>query len=119
MKSRMIQLTLVAIAMVGLALAAFADDWTSFTYLGDGVSVSFARVTSDTYTWKFRNDLSSRITYMKFRYSYVDANSGILQIERDVLPGTLRSGEVFGGWSAFTSNSRVPPTISILEIERN
>lgn len=106
-------------SILGLSvLPAHAENWGQYTYLGSGVSVSFAQVSYDTYTWKFRNDFSRRIIYMEFRYSYIDADTGILQIDTDVLPVTLGSGEVIGGWTVFTSNSRVPPLITVMKIER-
>ena len=44
--------------------------------LGNSLSVSYARVDSTTYTWKFRNDGYNAIKYLKFSYSYVDATMG-------------------------------------------
>ena len=47
-------------------MSAQAGEWSYFSYLGNSVSVSFNQVDATTYTWKFRNDASSRITYMEF-----------------------------------------------------
>jgi hypothetical protein len=107
-----------ALAAVLAAVTTAYADWTYFTYVGNSVSVSFSAVDNTTQTWKFRNDGYNTISYMKFSYSYIDANTGRYETDTDILPGSLGPGEVFGGWAAFTANSRVAPTIRIVEIER-
>jgi hypothetical protein len=37
----------------------------------------------------------------------------------DYFPGTLRAGETFGGWAAFTAISGIEPGIRIVDIERS
>ena len=92
-------------------LQARVGDWSTWDNLSNEVSVSYNQVQRDTWTWKFRNESAvSTITYMTFKYWDKDGE------HRDVFPGRLRPGEVFGGWSAFTASSR--PTIAITAIER-
>jgi hypothetical protein len=109
------------VAVVGLLVATAsikADDWTSFWPVGYNVSVSFVRVNNSTYAWKFRNDGYNIIKYMKFTYSYFDADSGQFRTDVDFLPGRLSPGAVIGGWAAFSANTRSQPTLQIVEIER-
>lgn len=98
--------------------AVLADDWSYFVPLGNSLSVSFAQVDSTTYTWKFRNEGYNRIKYLEFTYSYIDAGTGLYRTDQDVLPGSLGSGEAFGGWTAFTASSRSQPIIRITRIDR-
>lgn len=109
-----------SLAMVVGLLAATAsiqaDDWTSFWSVGNNVSVSFVRVDNSTYAWKFRNDGYRTISYMKFTYSYFDANSGQFRTDVDFLPGRLRPGDVVGGWAAFSANTRSQPRIQLVEV---
>ncbi len=100
------------------AATILADNWSYFLPVGDNVSVSFAPVDNATYTWKFRNDGYNRIKYLEFSYSYIDANTGQYRTDQDVFPGSLGPGQTFGGWSAFTANSRSQPIIRITRIER-
>jgi hypothetical protein len=109
---------LVAVAVLGAAASASASDWSMFRPAGNGVSVSFAAVDRTTYTWKFRNDGDNTIKYMEFTYSYVNAETGLYQTDKDVLPVPLGAAKVFGGWAAFTSTSRRPPAIQITKIQR-
>jgi len=109
---------LLSVAILAAA-AAYAENWSMFYIIGNNVSVSFTPVDGNTYTWKFRNDGSNTIRYMQFTYSYVEANTGVYKTDTDVLPGTLRPGEVFGGWAAFTAQSHQPPVIRITKIDRN
>jgi len=118
MKRRLISCMFV-VAILAAAASAYATNWSPFYSVTNNVSASFAPVDATTYTWKFRNDGLTTITYMEFTYSYVDANTGLYKTGKDVLPGTLRSGEVFGGWSAFTAVSRSQPLITITKINRN
>ena len=108
---------LMAVMVIAVAVA-YADDWSYFLDVGSGVSVSFARVDNAVYTWKFRNDGYSKIRYMQFTYSYIDADTGQYKTDTDVVPGSLEPGEVFGGWSAFTANTRSQPVIRITNIDR-
>ncbi len=118
MKRRLFIHLLAVPAIMAFLASARAQDWSYFWSIGNGVSVSFARVDNGTYTWKFRNDGYNKITYMKFTYSYIDSNTGMFQTQTDFLPGSLRPGEVIGGWTAFTANSRSQPTIMIRDITR-
>jgi hypothetical protein len=110
---------IVAVAILAAAASAYADNWSWFYSLTNNVSVSFAPVNGNTYTWKFRNDGYDTIHYMEFSYSYIDANTGLYKTDTDVLPGSLRPGQVFGGWAAFTAVSRTQPTIRITKIDRH
>ena len=100
------------ILSIGLcSRTAHADtQWSGFQSVGSGVSVSFAQVNRDTWTWKFRNDEDTTITYMDFKYT--DSKGD----HKDTLPGSLGPHKVFGGWAAFTASSR--PTIEISKIKR-
>ena len=104
--------------IIGVTHRSFADDWGPFWSVGNNVSVSFVRVNGSTYTWKFRNDGYNSIKYMKFTYSYTDADTYQYKTDVDFLPGSLNPGQVIGGWAAFTANSRLQPTIHIVEIDR-
>ncbi len=106
------------VAVLAAVASAYAADWTIFFPLGNNVSVSFTPVDSTTYTWKFRNDGYNTITYMEFRYSYIDVNTGQYETETDVFPGSLKPGEVFGGWTAFSAETRSQPSITITNILR-
>ncbi len=113
---------LVAACLVVAALCATvarASEWSYFSMLGNSVSVSYLSVDSTTYTWKFRNDGYNRIKYLKFQVSYIDATTGRFVTDSDVFPGSLRAGETFGGWTAFTANTRSQPSIRVLEIDRD
>jgi len=95
-----------------------ADDWTPYTSIGEGVSVSFKQVQKTTYTWSFRNDQSTIITSMTFSYSYFDAKGGEYKTDKDVIPLSIKPGKAFGGWAAFSAETRTQPTITILGITR-
>jgi len=112
--------SLILLAVLACASLRGDDErWTPFYGLGYDVSVSFARVVdSETYTWKFRNDGSRAVKSMTFTCSYIDAATHQSKTDNDVLPGTLGPGEVLGGWTAFTANTRVQPTIRITKVER-
>ena len=109
---------LVMVALLATLPGAKADDWSYFMSVGNNVSVSFVRVNNTTYAWKFRNDGYNTISYMKFNYSYIDADSGRYKTDVDFLPGSLRPGAVIGGWAAFSANTRAQPSIQITEINR-
>ena len=109
---------LVFVCLLGAIGSAYADNWGIFRSLGGNVSVSFAPVDNTTYTWKFRNDGIDTITYMDFRYSYIDAQTGAYETQTDVFPGSLGPGQVFGGWAAFSAKSRSEPSIAITNIRR-
>ena len=100
-----------AVTLCGLlSLSACASDWSAWSSIGDDVSLSYAQLTKETWTWKFRNDGSIAITFMTF--TYTDANGE----HPGVLPGSLKPGVVYGGWGAYAASS--PPTIVIKEITR-
>jgi hypothetical protein len=115
------RLWITVLALVGLFAAlpgAHADNWTYFMALGNNVSVSFVRVDNTTYAWKFRNDGYNTITDMKYTYSYIDADSGLSKTDADILPVPIKPGGVFGGWAAFSANTRFQPSLRITEINR-
>lgn len=87
------------------------ENWSTWrSFVGENVSVSFSQVNRETWTWKFRNDGGTAITYMAFQYADKDGS------HNDVLPFTLQPGQAFGGWAAFTASSN--PTIRIVKITR-
>ena len=103
----------LALALGSVATETKADTgewsrWRSFDRAH--VSVSFLQVNRNTFTWKFRNDGASTITYMKFEY---EDNDGT---HVDFLPGSLRPNAAIGGWAAFTAVSM--PTIRLVEVTR-
>ena len=108
----------LCIALVIALASAYAGSWSTFLTCGSAVSVSYAKVDDKTYTWKFRNDGDRRITYLKFSYSYQDADTNQPKTETDTLPGSLKPGEILGGWAAFTANARSQPAIKILQTDR-
>ena len=118
MKRRFITVAVAVAAIVAATANMKADEWSSFWPVSNNVSVSFVRVDSSTYAWRFRNDGYNTIKYMKYTYSYFDTGTGQYRTDVDYFPGTLAPGRVFGGWAAFSANTRSRPTIRILEIER-
>jgi hypothetical protein len=113
-----LNLLLVLLGLFATSQIVNADNWSTFWPIGDSVSISFVQVNASTYAWKFRNDGNDAITYMKFTYSYYDANSGQFKTDVDYLPGGLAAGGVIGGWTAFSANTRSQPSIQIIEIRR-
>jgi len=82
------------------------------------VAVSFSQVNTKTWTWAFRNNNQTRtIASFDFQYTYVDADSGLTKTDKDVMPLPLKPGGTLGGWTAFTANTRMPPTIQITKIK--
>ena len=96
-------LIVAILALAGVTTAQAEDKWSSFEDIGQGVSVSYCQVSKTMWTWKFRNDQQTTITYLAFTYSDKDG------AHRDIFPGSLAGGKAFGGWAAFTASSR--PTI--------
>lgn len=96
-----------------LSVSAFGQSWSPWQSLGSGVSISVSQVNHTTWTWKFRNDGPGTITYMEFAYtdSEGDHKGGL-----NVLPTSLKQGEVHGGWTSFTASSL--PQVRIVKIER-
>lgn len=103
-----------------------SDDpcWGEFTYLGQGISVRFCKVQdkwddkgNSGWTWSFRNDEPTTITYLEFEYTEYH---GMWDIEKqhDVFPGSLKGGKIFGGWASFLAVSNRRPDIRIIKIER-
>ena len=93
-----------------VSLSGCASAWSSWSSIGEDVSLSYMQLTKWTWTWKFRNDGPTSVTFMTFTYS--DANGE----HPDVLPGSLQPGAVYGGWGAYAASS--PPIIVIREIRR-
>ena len=59
--------------------------------------------------------------YARYEWNYsVEevVGTGLYRTDQDVFPGSLGPGETFGGWAAFTANSRSQPIIRITDIER-
>jgi hypothetical protein len=82
------------------------------------IEVSFGHVTESTICWKFRNgDVYNTIKSFEFTYTYTDADTGQQKTDKDVMPTTLKPGEQFGGWAAFTANTRSEPKIKITSIQ--
>jgi hypothetical protein len=103
---------IIAVTLCGsLSLSACATYWSAWSSIGDDVSLSYARLTKETWTWKFRNDGSTVITFMTFTYTDADGE------HPNALPGSLPPGAVYGGWGAYAASS--PPSIVIKEIKRN
>ncbi|BCM92470.1 hypothetical protein IAD21_04350 [Abditibacteriota bacterium] len=100
--------TLVVAACVN---AAYASNFGPYSYVSHEVSVSYAQIKGDTWTWRFLNNSdSTTITYMAFKYRDKDGEHA------NILPGQLKPGAAFGGRAIFTASSR--PTIIIKEIKR-
>ena len=111
MKTKLCSLFTLLALFVGIHNATADVSWSYWQPLGQQVSVSFSEVPgSSTWTWKFRNDGATAITYMDFYYT---DNTGK---HTDVLPGRLNPGQTFGGWAAFTASSA--PIILIKTIQR-
>jgi hypothetical protein len=87
-----------------------SSDWSAYEYLGNGVSVSYCQVNNTTWTWKFRNDGDTTITYMSFEY--VDTRGS----HSDVIPSNISPGGSSGGWSVYTAYSK--PDIRIKSVSR-
>jgi hypothetical protein len=93
-----------------------ADGWL---HLGHQVAVKQKSVSSDMVTWTLKNLGSTTITYMKFSYTFNDANTGVLKTESDFLPGSLGPGESIGGWAAFSAYpAKALNSMWIVEITR-
>ena len=102
---------IIAITFCGLlSSCASPTDWREWSSIGDDVSLSYSQLTKQTWTWRFRNDGSTAITFMTFTYTDVDGE------HPDVLHGSLAPGKVYGGWGAYAARSR--PIIVIKEIRR-
>ncbi|MGA2248782.1 MAG: hypothetical protein ABSH48_27825 [Verrucomicrobiota bacterium] len=112
MKTTLNYLFALLALFAGVRQAAADVSWGNWQSLGNSVSVRFTQVTgTTTMTWEFRNDGATTITYMD--YYYTDTTGQ----HTDVFPGTLKPGQVFGGWAAFTGNGST--SISIKTIQRN
>jgi hypothetical protein len=102
---------ILAVTLCGLlSLSAGASDWSEWSSIGDDVSLSYMQLTRETWTWRFRNDGSTAITFMTFTYTDAEGEHA------DVLPGSLAPGKVYGGWGAYAASS--PPIIVIKEMRR-
>ncbi len=88
----------------------FKEEWSGWEALGQGVAVSYCEVDKKTWTWRFRNDGTTTITNMTFSYRDKDGT------HPDLIPGSLKPREVFGGWASFTSSSK--PTITLKTVTR-
>lgn len=112
MKTKLNYLFAVLALLAGIHQAAAKVSWSTWQSLGNSVSVRFSQVPgTTTMTWEFRNDGTTTITYMD--YYYTDTTG----LHTDVFPGTLKPGQAFGGWAAFTGNGST--TITIKTVQRS
>jgi hypothetical protein len=97
-----------ALAVLASGLARAGDGtWSAWHSLGNDLSVSFAQVTKTTVGWQFRNDSSYRtLKDATFEYSFIDADTHHLTTAKDIIPEAIAPGGTFGGWAAYTANSR-------------
>jgi hypothetical protein len=110
---------LAAVALSAATLMAEGNwgPWKQVCCTND-VVVRFNRVEAKTYTWAFRNNsLSRTIESINFTYTYLDADTGVNKRAKDIMPMRLRPGQSMGGWTAFTANTRMEPTITITNIQ--
>jgi hypothetical protein len=100
-----------------MALPTPQAPWGQWVPLGStGLVFGVSRVDGNTLTWRFMNAGSQVVASMNFNYSYVDANSGQMATQGDVLPFALQPGKSLGGWAAYTANTRGNITIQITQI---
>jgi hypothetical protein len=91
--------------------------WGAWTTVGNaGLVFDVARVTGTTVTWRFLNAGPSTISAIQFNYIYVDADSGQQTTQSDILLFPLGPGQTFGGWAAYTANTRGGLELSITQI---
>lgn len=91
--------------------------WSTWVFIGNsGVAFSVSRVNSNTLTWRFFNGGPMKITTMNFNYTYIDADTGQSTTQSDLLPFTLNPGGIFGGWAAYTANTKGGVSISITQM---
>lgn len=105
---------ILCLLLFGLTTTVWGG-WGPWSDLGSFVSVSYSQVNGNTWTWKFRNDGSSTITYMEFKYT---DSLGVHQGGLNVLPFDLKPGQAFGGWTAFASTGSSRPSVAITKIQR-
>jgi hypothetical protein len=100
--------TFASIVVLFLTITCLAQSsWTPWqSFSNNGLAISYGRVNATTVTWKFKNTAGCTIQPFNLQYSYVDANTGQYMTQNDVMPEALRPGQEFGGWSAFTANTR-------------
>lgn len=94
-----------------LVKVVHASNFGPYSYLSNEVSVSYAQISRDTWTWKFLNN-SNTTTVTSMTFQYTDTKGQ----HQGVLPGSLKPRASSGGVSAFTASSR--PTITIKAIKR-
>jgi hypothetical protein len=91
--------------------------WGSWTYIATtGVAFGVSRVNNTTLTWRFFNGGPQKITSMNFTYTYVDADTGQTTTSKDILVFPLKPGGIFGGWTAYTANTRGNMSITITDM---
>jgi hypothetical protein len=102
--------------------AALQDPcWSEFVSMGNGLSISFCEVNKrktspSDWTWKFRNDESTTVTFLKF--DYIEHKGQTQERHHDIFPGSLKAGKVFGGWAAFLATSDARPEVIVAEMKR-
>jgi hypothetical protein len=102
---------------VTMPLPAPQAPWGQWVPLGStGLIFGVSRVNPTTLTWRFMNAGSQVVTSMSFNYSFVDANSGQMTTQNDVVPFALKPGKSVGGWTAYTANTRGNINIQITQI---
>jgi hypothetical protein len=109
----------ILVVMLAISGAIQAADrghapWRS---IGHNVSVRVwaVRGVRNTWSWDFRNDGSSTITYMTFNYVAYHPD-GTTSTHGDIVPFDLRPGQAVGGWIAFAADSVSEPAIFIKQI---
>ncbi|MGD0906815.1 MAG: hypothetical protein ABSA96_04495 [Candidatus Acidiferrales bacterium] len=87
--------------------------WGPWETTGVGISIRVARVNNTTVTWAFRNDTNRTLRSMDFDYTFVDAGTNQVTTQHDILLFPMASGGSFGGWTAYTANTRGEVSIAI------
>lgn len=106
MKSSLRAISVLFLSAAMLAQGASWGAWQSYGSNGV-VQISFARVNATTMTWKFRNGSANcTLKPFNFRYTYTDADTGQFTAQNDIMPENLGPGQVLGGWTAFSANTR-------------
>jgi hypothetical protein len=104
---------IVAVTRCALSsLSARASEWSAWSSIGDDVSLSYTQLTKETWTWRFRNDGSTAITFMTFTYTDADGE------HPGVLPGSLEPGMVDPGSDSSKETSGLwrPPAVKVISI---
>lgn len=115
MKTRFFAILSILTIIFAFAAPVLAQDtsWGPWASMGNDVSVRLsAPLMNGGVTWEFRNDGATTITYMDYYY-YDKAGT-----HYDALPGSLRPGQILGGWAAFGPSSGTQVSFNIKTIQR-